>query len=73
MKHFQNVSLYMHCFGINCIVVAKMLFTVAVWSAVNVAGTRLRDLDPDIGTPDDSENWEQVHVEVINRYACSVC
>jgi len=34
---------------------------------VNVAGTRLRDLEPEIGTPDDMENWEQVHVDVINR------
>jgi len=48
---------------------AKTLFVVAVWSAVNVAGTRLRDLAPEIGTPDDMENWEQVHVDVINRSA----
>ena len=44
---------------------------VAVWSAVNVAGTRLRDIAPQIGTIDDPENWEEVHVDVINRYVVS--
>jgi L-lactate dehydrogenase len=40
--------------------------SVAVWSAVNIAGTRLRDVDALIGKPDDPENWEQVHKDVIN-------
>jgi len=40
---------------------------VAVWSAVNVAGTRLQDLEPKLGTVDDPENWEQVHCDVIER------
>jgi L-lactate dehydrogenase len=40
--------------------------SVAVWSAVNVAGTRLRDIAPKIGKSDDPENWEQVHKDVIN-------
>jgi len=40
--------------------------SVAVWSAVNVAGTRLRDIAPRIGKPDDPECWEQVHKDVIN-------
>ena len=34
-----------------------------------MAGTRLRDLAPDIGKEDDVENWEQVHKDVINRCA----
>jgi len=42
---------------------------VAVWSAVNVAGTRLQDLLPNVGKVDDPENWEQVHVDVIERSA----
>jgi len=42
---------------------------VAVWSAANVAGTRLQDLHPDIGKDNDPENWQQVHRDVINRCA----
>ena len=45
------------------------VFAVAVWSGVNVAGTRLQDLHPDIGKANDPENWDQVHREVINRCA----
>lgn len=40
--------------------------SVAVWSAVNVAGTRLRDIAPKVGMDDDPENWAQVHKDVIN-------
>ena len=46
---------------------------VAVWSAVNVAGTRLQDLAPNIGKIDDPENWEQVHCDVIQRCALLSC
>jgi len=42
-------------------------FVVAVWSAVNVAGTRLRDIAPKVGMEDDPENWQKVHKDVINR------
>jgi len=45
--------------------------TVAVWSGVNIAGTRLQDLHPDIGRPNDPENWNEVHRDVINR--CFIC
>ena len=48
-------------------IACEFLFVVAVWSAVNVAGTRLQDLHPDIGKVNDPENWEQVHKDVINR------
>lgn len=40
--------------------------SVAVWSAVNVAGTRLKDVCPHVGEADDPENWEQIHKDVIN-------
>jgi len=55
--YFQLVKTTSVCFGL----------LVAVWSAVNVAGTRLQDLHPDIGKPNDPENWAQVHRDVINR------
>jgi L-lactate dehydrogenase len=40
--------------------------SVAVWSTVNVAGTRLKDVQPSIGQANDPENWEQVHKDVVN-------
>lgn len=40
--------------------------SVAVWSSVNVAGTRLADIKSNIGKPDDPENWEQVHRDVVS-------
>lgn len=40
--------------------------SVAVWSGVNVAGTRLTDIHPNIGLADDPENWEQIHKDVVN-------
>jgi len=53
--------------GMCHMVSALTLCVVAVWSAVNVAGTRLQELHPDIGKPNDPENWNQVHRDVINR------
>ncbi|ELU14565.1 hypothetical protein CAPTEDRAFT_134102 [Capitella teleta] len=40
--------------------------SVAVWSGVNVAGTRLQDISPLAGSDEDPENWEQIHRDVIN-------
>ena len=51
------------------VLVVLLACAVAVWSAVNVAGTRLQDLVPNIGKIDDPENWEQVHCDVIERCA----
>lgn len=39
--------------------------SVAVWSGVNVAGTRLVQLNPDIGSKKDAENWASLHQQVI--------
>lgn len=36
-----------------------------VWSGVNVAGVRLRELDPQLGTPEDPEHWDQLHKQVV--------
>ena len=43
------------------------LTLVAVWSGVNVAGVRLSDMDPKVGTGENSDKWVKVHHEVINR------
>lgn len=40
--------------------------SVPVWSGVNVAGVRLSELNPSIGTADDTENWGELHKEVVN-------
>lgn len=40
-------------------------FSVAVWSGVNIAGVRLRELNPEIGTEDDAEKWGELHKQVV--------
>jgi len=39
--------------------------SVAVWSGVNIAGVRLRDVNPHAGTDKDKENWGEIHTQVI--------
>ncbi|XP_002710253.2 L-lactate dehydrogenase A-like 6B [Oryctolagus cuniculus] len=39
--------------------------SVPVWSGVNVAGVPLKDLNAEIGTDRDPEQWKNVHREVI--------
>ncbi|XP_043784034.1 L-lactate dehydrogenase-like isoform X2 [Apis laboriosa] len=38
---------------------------VPVWSGVNIAGVRLRDLDETVGTDDDKENWNEIYKKVV--------
>lgn len=40
--------------------------SVPVWSGVNVAGVRLRDIDPEIGSSADDEKWSEVHHQVVS-------
>lgn len=46
----------------------EILFSpiVPVWSTVNVAGVRLRELNPLAGTDQDHEKWNELHSEVVN-------
>ncbi|KZS10559.1 L-lactate dehydrogenase isoform X1 [Daphnia magna] len=39
--------------------------SVPVWSGVDVAGVRLRDLNPDAGMESDTENWNDIHKQVV--------
>ncbi|KAK2585736.1 hypothetical protein KPH14_010347 [Odynerus spinipes] len=39
--------------------------SVPLWSTVNVAGVRFRDLKPDIGTSKDEEHWDELHKQVV--------
>ncbi|XP_023374664.1 L-lactate dehydrogenase A-like 6A [Otolemur garnettii] len=40
--------------------------SVPIWSGVNIAGVPLKDLNPDIGTDKDPEQWENVHKKVVS-------
>lgn len=40
--------------------------SVPVWSGVNVAGVRLREIDPEVGTSADEERWSDVHHQVVS-------
>jgi len=40
--------------------------SVPVWSGVNVAGVRLRDLNPAVGTSSDPDGYGEMHKEVVN-------
>lgn len=39
--------------------------SVAVWSGVNVAGVRLREINPNLGTDNDEEKWNTLHEQVV--------
>lgn len=43
-----------------------MYVSVPVWSGVNIAGVRLRELNPKIGTDEDVEKWSDLHKDVVN-------
>ncbi|KAG5839032.1 hypothetical protein ANANG_G00200620 [Anguilla anguilla] len=40
--------------------------SVPVWSGVNVAGVSLKELNPEMGTDKDTENWKAVHKMVVD-------
>ncbi|KAG7473811.1 hypothetical protein MATL_G00099800 [Megalops atlanticus] len=40
--------------------------SVPVWSGVNVAGVSLKELNPDMGTDNDKEDWRTVHKMVVD-------
>lgn len=40
--------------------------SVPVWSGVNIAGIRLREINENAGLEGDSENWDQCHKDVVN-------
>lgn len=37
-----------------------------MWSGVNIAGIRLREINPNAGLEGDSENWNECHKDVVN-------
>jgi len=41
--------------------------SIPVWSGVNVAGENLKALNPTMGGPDDKENWNLCHLQVVSN------
>lgn len=39
--------------------------SVPVWSGVNIAGVRLREINPAVGTEEDPERWCDLHKQVV--------
>ncbi|XP_059621891.1 L-lactate dehydrogenase [Phlebotomus argentipes] len=39
--------------------------SVPVWSGVNIAGVRLREINPSVGLEGDKENWIELHKKVV--------
>ncbi|KAK9747456.1 lactate/malate dehydrogenase, NAD binding domain [Popillia japonica] len=39
--------------------------SVPVWSAVSVSGVRLREVNPNLGTDNDPEDWQELHKQVV--------
>lgn len=48
------------------------MVSVPVWSGVDVAGVRLRDLNPDAGMESDTENWNDIHKQVVQRFGLNL-
>ena len=42
---------------------------MAVWSGVNIAGTRLKEIAPEAGDENDPSHWRDLHKQVVNRLA----
>ncbi|KAI9556919.1 L-lactate dehydrogese [Daphnia sinensis] len=54
---FRKHLTLLHKFGLNR--------WSGVWSGVDVAGVRLRDLNPAAGLESDTENWNDIHKQVV--------
>ena len=39
--------------------------SVAIWKGVSVTGVSLQELNPEMGTDNDSENWKEVQKMVL--------
>lgn len=74
---FQNVSTLRFCFFSrysNMVddktaksKIGLVNYLVPVWSGVNIAGVRLTDVVPKVGTSEDSENYAEIHKKVVDR------
>uniref|UniRef100_A0A4X2M238 L-lactate dehydrogenase n=1 Tax=Vombatus ursinus TaxID=29139 RepID=A0A4X2M238_VOMUR len=46
--------------------------SVPVWSGVNIAGVSLKNLYPALGTDANSENWKDVHKQVVDKIFAAI-
>lgn len=47
--------------------------SIPIWSSVNVAGVRLAEVNPDIGTPQDPEDWNSIFRDIVDSAEEVVC
>lgn len=64
--NFWYISDCLVNFVFKCLIHFRSDFSVPVWSGVNVAGVRLRELNPEVGTDQDTEKWNELHSEVVS-------
>lgn len=62
---FHIVYILATCSPKDTVLEYCLIILVAVWSGVNIAGVRLRDLSPLVGQVDDPENWHELHKQVV--------
>lgn len=67
MKKWKTCVLE-HFWISDCNIVSLVSLAVPVWSGVNVAGVSLQDLNPDMGTEKDKDDWKSVHKMVVDRW-----
>lgn len=71
--YFLLISCRITLYLPNCTIYHKLTIiknidfclSVPVWSGVNIAGVRLRELYENVGTDKDTENWGNLHKEVV--------
>nr|O93538.3 RecName: Full=L-lactate dehydrogenase A chain; Short=LDH-A [Parachaenichthys charcoti]AAC63279.1 lactate dehydrogenase-A [Parachaenichthys charcoti] len=66
-RHLIGEKLHLHPSSCHAWIVGEHGdSSVPVWSGVNVAGVSLQDLNPQMGTEGDGENWKAIHKEVVD-------
>nr|O93537.3 RecName: Full=L-lactate dehydrogenase A chain; Short=LDH-A [Harpagifer antarcticus]AAC63278.1 lactate dehydrogenase-A [Harpagifer antarcticus] len=66
-RHLIGEKLHLHPSSCHAWIVGEHGdSSVPVWSGVNVAGVSLQNLNPQMGTEGDGENWKAIHKEVVD-------
>ncbi|XP_018335394.1 L-lactate dehydrogenase-like [Agrilus planipennis] len=53
-----------------CIIGEPGQKSIPVWSGVTICGVRLKDINADIGTDEDPEDWNYIHKEIVKNSNC---
>ncbi|XP_045412961.1 L-lactate dehydrogenase A-like 6B [Lemur catta] len=65
-RYFIGQRLGIHSENCHGLVLGEHGDSIPIWSGVNIAGVPLKDLNSDIGTDKDPEQWENVHKKVVS-------